>query len=123
MYAEDSLISLSLIFLPAILVFITLPSGETKLVIVRLNPFKTVMNLISFKPPTVDPEDPPITISDISITRLEPLMPASTSGGNTFAPVVVIAETTVNIPSIGTMSFVIKIIVLAITIKTIINWN
>ena len=77
MYADASLISLSLIFFPPILVLTTLPSGETKLVTVKFIPFITVKILISFKPPLVDPEEPPISIKTINIMSEEPLQVAS----------------------------------------------
>ena len=122
-YADASLISLSFIFFPPILVLTTLPSGETRLVTVKFIPLSTVITLMSFKPPLVDPEEPPISIRTIRIISEELLHIASSYGGTTFAPVVVIAETMVNNSSIGTILFVTRINALAITIKQISNWN
>ena len=122
-YADASLISLSFIFFPLIFVLTTLPSGETRLVTVKFIPLITVMTLISFKPPPVDPEEPPMSIKTIKTIREALPHLASSYGGTTSAPVVVIAETIVNNSSIGTILFVIKINALAMTIKQISNWN
>ena len=70
-------------------------------VTVRPTLFKTVITLISFTAPTVDPDEPPITINTIIINTAGNAHADNSLGVAIFAPVVVIAETTWNIAFIG----------------------
>ena len=68
MYEDASLISLSLNVLLAILVLTTL-LGAITFVTVRFIPLKNVITRIIFTAPTVDPDEPPITINTIMIMK------------------------------------------------------
>ena len=59
-------------------------------------PLKNVIILTSFIAPTVDPFDPPVSIKHIKQIMTNGGQPAISVGIATLAPVVVIAETTVN---------------------------
>ena len=63
--------------------------------------FKNVITRISFIAPTVDPLDPPMVINVISTISTNGDQVPITVEGCTLAPVVVMADTTVNNSSIG----------------------
>ena len=108
MYAPASLTSRSVSFFPAILVGITLPSGDMMLEIVWFIPLSTVMNRTIFNPPPVDPAELPMTINAINIISVEPCHVLIVCAVLMLDPVVVTAETTWNSISIGTMPLFVR---------------
>ena len=112
-----------MIFLSPILVLKTLPPGDTIFVTVRFMLFKNVITLMSFTAPTVDPEEPPITINTIMIINDAGAHDANSLGVAIFAPVVVIADTIWKITFIGAMCVISAINIPLIEMAKIRNWN
>ena len=79
----------------------TLPSGDNISLTCLYIPLKKVIILTSLIAPTVDPFEPPVSIRHIKHIITNGGQLAITCGGATLAPVVEIADTTLNSKSIG----------------------
>ena len=76
-----------------------------------------------FTAPTVDPEEPPITIKTIMTIKTEGAHDANSLGLAIFAPVVVIAETIWNTIFIGAICVINATIIPLIAMLIIMNLN
>ena len=86
-------------------------------------PLKNVITLIVFTAPTVDPEEPPITINSIMIINEAGAQDANSLELAIFAPVVVTAETIWNITFIGAIWVIAAISIPLIIMLRIMAWN
>ena len=108
---------------PAIFIETTAPSGEIISRRFLYIPFENVITRINLIAPTVDPLEPPISINIIIMKSTNGGHLAMTVEFGMLAPVVVMAETTVNNMSIGTIWDVKNINMDETAINEIITWN